>query len=103
MRTSPGCDNLTWLSAKTEEPRRSRWFASHLAVRIPEPFQLAYNSSSAVWRAVLRVHLLLSVYTPLPPFLCDLLMAPGVVAGATGTAGYAHLIDPNRKWYNDRR
>ncbi|EIN07439.1 general substrate transporter [Punctularia strigosozonata HHB-11173 SS5] len=30
-------------------------------------------------------------------------MAPGVVASGHGGAGFAHLIDPSRKWYNDRR
>lgn len=30
-------------------------------------------------------------------------MGGGAVANAGSTAGYAHLLDPNRKWYNNRR
>ena len=31
-------------------------------------------------------------------------MGVGAVAtGGAGAEGYAHLIDPNRKWYNNRR
>ncbi|KAJ7876724.1 hexose transporter [Mycena olivaceomarginata] len=30
-------------------------------------------------------------------------MAPGTVAAASGTNAYTHLMDPNRKWYNNRR
>jgi hypothetical protein len=30
-------------------------------------------------------------------------MGGGVVANSGSNAGYAHLIDPNRKWYNNKR
>ncbi|KAJ3528956.1 hypothetical protein NMY22_g9196 [Coprinellus aureogranulatus] len=30
-------------------------------------------------------------------------MGGGVVASSGSTPGYAHLVDPNRKWYNNRR
>lgn len=29
--------------------------------------------------------------------------AGGAVTGAGHTANYAHLVDPNRKWYNNKR
>ena len=30
-------------------------------------------------------------------------MGGGAVANTSSAAGYAHLIDPNRKWYNNSR
>lgn len=30
-------------------------------------------------------------------------MGGGVVANSGANAAYGHLIDPNRKWYNNRR
>lgn len=30
-------------------------------------------------------------------------MGAGAVAASGDKAGYAHLLDPNRKWYNNKR
>ena len=35
--------------------------------------------------------------------LRQLIMAPGAVVASGSTEGFMHLLDPNRKWYNNKR